>query len=270
MKRILVVGCIERCNNEVVVDALRSRGFDVDYTEKVKVPDVLKLRSFDVVYGVHLQTCSRYVMTAEMLGRKTIIHFVGSDAYRYARERGLRKLFWRSVIGRCDQVLYVSPHLMKLVGRQGSVLPLPIRIDLFKKSREDTTVPKRDVLYFCPGGSEGAKTYRRDWIVDYARSHPEEKITIIGNSISPADRDFNMPNVEVVPYVPYDRMGEVYARHRKLIRMTTQDGLPRMVSEALLSGLEVIFNGRNVTDVPSERDPEVFAQRFEEELLRIL
>jgi hypothetical protein len=43
-----------------------------------------------------------------------------------------------------------------------------------------------------------------------------------------------------------------------------------MVSEALLSGLEVIFNGRNVTDVPSERDPEVFAQRFEEELLRIL
>jgi len=257
------------CNNEIVVDALKSRGFYVEYIEKVKVPNPLKLRKFDVVYGAHLQTCSRYIAAAETLGKKSIIHFVGSDAYRYARERGLRKLFWRTIVRACDLILYVSPHLMELVGRRGAILPFPIRVDLFKKLRGSIS-PERDVLYFCPGGDENAKIYRRDWIVDYAQKHPEEKITVIGNQAHPADYDINMPNVEVIPFVPYDRMGEVYARHRRLIRMTTQDGMPRMVDEALLSGLEVVFNGRRMTEVLPERDPDVFARRFEEELRKIL
>jgi len=271
---ILVVGSGKnKSGNQVVVDALGSRGFQVGYVEKVKVPNLLKIMNFDVVYGLHFQTCSRYTMAAEMLGKKTIIHFVGSDAYRYAKENGIRKLIWRNVVRACDLVLYVSPHLMELVGRSGCVLSLPIRVDLFKKVRENRS-PKRDVLYYCPTrgdrGEGGEVTYRLDWILDYAKKHPEETITIIGNPGHPADYKIDMPNVEVIPSVPYSKMGEVYAQHRKLIRMTTQDGLPTMVSEALLSGLEVIFNGKGVTEVPPERDPKVFAERFDEELRRIL
>ena len=44
--------------------------------------------------------------------------------------------------------------------------------------------------------------------------------------------------------------------------MTTEDGLPRMLSEALLCGLEVVFNGEEIKTFPKERDPNEFAKSF--------
>jgi hypothetical protein len=268
MVRILMVGA-RGCNNEVVVEALRSRGFEVEYTEDVKIPDPVKLREVDVVYGAHLQTASRYMAAAEALRKKTIIHFVGSDAYRYADEKGLRKLFWRFVVYACELALYTSPHLMEFVGKKGAALPFPINVNEFKKAR-GSVQPDRDTLYYCPGGHFSAKIYRLDWILNHAKKHPEEKITIIGNAASPAHHRINLANVEVIPFMPQEKMPELYAKHRRLIRMTSQDGLPRMLDEALLCGLEVIFNGKKITNTVPERDPEVFARRFEEELLKIL
>jgi hypothetical protein len=43
-----------------------------------------------------------------------------------------------------------------------------------------------------------------------------------------------------------------------------------MVDEALLCGLEVIYNGEEVREIPPERHPEVFAESFHKELSRIL
>jgi hypothetical protein len=255
-------------NNEVVVDALKGKGFDIDYDESAKIPSLRRIGEADVIYGAYLQTCSRYVAAAQVLGKKTIIHFVGSDAYRYAREKGLRRLFWASVVRECDLIFYVSPHLSTLVGKPGATLPFPIRIERFRKPAK--LRHERDTLYYCPGGAENARIYRLDWILDYARQHPEEKITIIGNTAHPADYSVNVPNVEVVPFVEYDRMTEIYAQHRRLIRMTTEDGRPRMVDEAILSGLQVVFNHKRIQEVPPERDPTVFAERFEQELLKIL
>jgi hypothetical protein len=44
--------------------------------------------------------------------------------------------------------------------------------------------------------------------------------------------------------------------------MTTEDGLPRMLSEALLCGLEVVFNSEEIKTIPKERDPNEFAKSF--------
>jgi hypothetical protein len=51
--------------------------------------------------------------------------------------------------------------------------------------------------------------------------------------------------------------------------MTTEDGLPRMVHEALLCGLKVIYNGREITEVPPEREPAKFASTFKQALAQI-
>jgi hypothetical protein len=48
--------------------------------------------------------------------------------------------------------------------------------------------------------------------------------------------------------------------------MTTEDGLPRMIHEALLSGLTVIFNGHEVEDIPKEREPSEFASTVQKVL----
>jgi len=261
--RILVVGAGSP-NADMVAQVLQSEGVAADWTAEVKRPSLRRILSVDVVYGIYLQTCSRYTIAAKILGKKTIVHFVGSDAYWVKREHSLmRRRYWRFVLNHTDLVFYVSPHLEKLVGRRGRVLPFPISTNAFREARlEGTLQPDRDVLYYCPSGQANEEIYRLSWIEDYARNHPQEKITVIGNSSNPAKYDFKLPNVLVIPFVETSEMPAVYRRHKVLIRMTTEDGLPRMVHEALLSGLKVIYNGREVTEVPPEREPSQFAQTF--------
>jgi hypothetical protein len=244
----------------MVAEVLQLNGIDAEWIGRVKVPSLKRIWHVDIVYGIYLQTCSRYILTAKLLGKKTVLHFVGSDAYWYARERSpVRKWFWRFVLDQADLILYVSPHLEGLVGRKGHVLPFPIRTESFRRLSGQRT-PDRDVLYYCPSGESNERIYRIAWIMDYAREHPDETITIIGNSTHPAKYRIHLANVMVIPYVQRDEMPKLYARHRRLIRMTTEDGRPRMVDEAILAGLKVTYNGQTVTTIPPEREPENFAR----------
>jgi len=256
--RVLVVGAGSP-NADMVSNVLNSAGIKSAWTANVKRPNPFLIFGFDFVYGIYLQTCSRYIVAGKMLGKKTILHFVGSDAYWFARERSfLRHLYWKVVLWMTDAVLYVSPHLEALVGKKGFVVPFPIRTDAFRRGPSPLPA-QRDILYYCPSGSANEKIYRLDWIVEYAKNHPEEKISVIGSPAHPANYSIPLPNVEIIPFVDPAGMPLIYARHRMLIRMTTEDGLPRMVHEALLAGLKVIFNEQEVTEVPREREPAEFA-----------
>jgi len=268
--RILVVGAGSP-NADVVAEVLRSNGVDADWTDEVRRPSLRRIFRSDLVYGIYLQTCSRYILAAKLLGKKTIVHFVGSDAYWVSRERSYwRRRYWSFVLNHTDLIFYVSRHLEELVGRKGIVLPFPISPGAFREARRTETMPDRDILYYCPGGEVNERIYRLAWIVEYARDHPEEKITIIGNSSHAANYALNLPNVEVIPFVERSEMPALYRRHKTLIRMTTEDGLARMVHEALLSGLKVIYNGKEVTEVPPEREPGEFANTFKRAVASIL
>jgi glycosyltransferase involved in cell wall biosynthesis len=173
-------------------------------------------------------------------------------------------MYWRFVLNHTDLIFYVSPHLEELVGRKGVVLPFPIPTEAFRAARLTPATPDRDVLYYCPSGEANENIYRLSWIVDYAREHLNEKITIIGNSSHPANYQLSLPNVEIIQYVERSQMPALYKRHKMLIRMTTEDGLARMVHEALLCGLKVIYNGKEMTEVPPEREPSRFAIAFKQ------
>ena len=260
--KVLVVGTGSP-NADMVAEVLRSNGLHAEWTDSVKVPSLKRIWNADIVYGIYLQTCSRYLLAAKMLGRKTMLHFVGSDAYRFARERAMHKqIYWRLVLRLTDLVFYVSPHLEELTSRPGIILPFPIATETFKASALRDIMPDRDILYFCPGGKTSEDVYRLSWILDYARQHPTETVTLIGSGAHPATYRVDLPNVSVIPFVERSKMPELYRKHRKLIRMTTEDGLPRMISEALLCGLKVIYNGEEVTEIPPEREPSKFAEKF--------
>ena len=260
--RILVVGTGSP-NADMVAEALKSNGLQAEWTDKVRFPNPFSLRQFDLIYGIYLQTCRRYIIVGKLLGKKTLIHFVGSDAYRMARERFIfRRLHWQFVLRLTDFVLYVSPHLQGFVKRPGFVLPFPIALSEFQLQDLRRIQPDRDILYYCPGGALNTEIYRLSWITDYAKQHPDDKITILGSIHYPAKYQIDLPNVIIVPYVDRKDMAKFYRRHRKLIRMTTEDGLPRMLHEALLCGLEVVFNGKEIRDVPPERDPREFSRTF--------
>jgi hypothetical protein len=260
--RILVVGTGSP-NADMVAEVLNANGLQAEWTDKIRFPNPFVLRGFDFVYGIYLQTCSRYIIVAKLLGKKTMIHFIGSDAYWYSRERSMwRRAYWKAVLHLTDLVFYVSPHLENFVHAKGFVLPLPIVWSDFRSPHLRNIQPDRDVLYYCPGGKRNAEIYRLAWIIEYARRHRGEKITIVGNIAHPATYEVKLPNVEVVPFVNRSEMPAFYRHHKRLIRMTTEDGLPRMLHEALLCGLEVLFNGEEVKTIPRETDPAEFSKSF--------
>ena len=212
----------------------------------LRYPNPFKFRKYDIVLGVYIYTAWRSIISAKIAGCRAITYVIGSDAIRYYKGHHVRASI---ALRLSDIVIYVSPQLRELVGISGPVIPIPIDTQLFKPIKYDGK--KRDILYYCPDPN----TYRLEWILNYARLHPKETITVLAlpQRFIPA----NPPqNILFLPLVQHDMMPHIYAMHKRLIRMTTHDGMPKMPYEALLCGLEVWWNGKRVTQIPPEMLPE--------------
>ena len=226
-------------NAEILAQQLRYYGVDAQTFQNIQGPFFYK--KFDIVYGVGLLR-TLTIFLVKFLRRRCLVHAVGSDVLAYLNVRGLRRKLWNLALYVCDEVLYVSEGIQEEMGlERGKVVPIPIDTRLFRKS--ECEGQRRDVLYYCPNPT----IYKLEWILEYAKKHPNETITILGHN-QPSD----LPNVKVCPFVPYHKMPMLYNAHRCLIRMTTHDGSPKMPYEALLCGLEVFWNGQRITKVPKE------------------
>lgn len=204
------------------------------------------LRRFDIIYLVYLSLplalASSLLSPLKLFGRKFVVHFVGSDAFDYATQTGIKKTLLNSALEHFDEILHVTEEIKSSTGLPGRVIPIPIDTKMFRPKAYEGE--KRSVLYYCP---HPHKIYREDWIIKYAKLHPEKTITVLGY-----DHPIDLPNVKIIPNVAYDQMPNIYRSHRSLIRMTTEDGYPKMPYEALLCGLEVFWNERKLTEVPKE------------------
>lgn len=218
----------------------------------------LNFRGFDIIYGVYLMDFSNSFPAVELMRKKFVIHIIGSDAFRYVNAHGTRerarKKLWDLVLKRSEETFFVTKELKEIVEYKGRIIPIPIDTRIFRKY--DGSRKKRDILYYCPDPI----VYRLEFILDYAKKNPDEAITIVGRC------SVNLPNVEVIPSVPYHEMPLLYSRHRRLIRMTIHDGYPKMPYEALLCGLDVLWNGDKITTVP----PEMLMENTIPKLISIL
>jgi hypothetical protein len=252
MMRILVAGSESM---DFVAALLSEKGYAVSRVQARKRSLYLDVAPrFDVIYAGYLMNGARLAKIAKFLGKKFVMHIIGTDAVRYAREKfSLAWYAWLLGLTMSSQILYAAENLQRLVGFKGTVLPLPVDTRLFKK--QNWKGHKRDIVYYSPNGDP---TYRPDWIAQYAWDHPDEEITVIGTlgcQKVPA-------NVLTIPHLDRSAMPRVYSKHKRLVRMTTHDGTPRMIYEALLCGLEVIWNGKMIESVPSEVTPEHFVAEF--------
>ena len=186
-------------NAHYVAKVLSEHRLAADWTDKLRYPNPLRFRKYNIIYGVHLQSRSRSILVAKMQGKKTIVHFAGSDAYWYSHERSiLRRLYWRLILLNTGLVLYVSRRLEQIVGRAVFILPFRIRTNSFRDLGKIKS--ERDVVYYCPSGMTSETVYQLHWILRYAHEQPEEKITIQENKIHPASYTIQLPNVEVLPF----------------------------------------------------------------------
>ncbi len=229
-------------NAEILARQLSYYGVETGVDLPPKVLASFSLRSFDIIYNVCFMRSIRLALSSKFFRKNYVVHFIGSDAVEYAGKRGFERKSLDIVLRLCDEVFYVTEELKQFVGLgRGKVIPLPVDTRMFRETKNRGE--KRDVLYYCPH----PEIYRFDWIAKYAVDHPDETITILGSpNLS------GLPNVKVISRMSYNQMPDFYRMHRRLIRMTTHDGCPKMPYEALLCGLEVMWNGQRVTAVPKE------------------
>jgi len=216
MMRVLLIGSK---NAEILSRMLGYYGVDAEVVRRPPVFDSSYYDDFDASVFVGLFG-RRYKL---ILLLRTIdncfIYLVGSDVYQLM-DSMFKGLFLK------DQIIYVSEDLREILDIDGEVIPIPVDTKLFRPIPEIKR--DRDLLYYNPG----RPVYRPDWIKQYIQDHPEEEVTVLDGS------------------TPYTEMPRVYNQHKRLIRMTTHDGVPKMPYEALLCGCKVYYNGEEVTEVP--------------------
>jgi len=242
--RVLLIGSL---NARTLGNMMDYCGIDVTLLNEVpRIRNTLQkivsrfYQRYDVLVFVGVSFRARasiQLIVLALIGSKIVFYIVGSDAYRiHDNNRSKILLSLLSKLG-C-RILYVSSHLKKLVALDGEVIPIPVDTKMFRPI--EGLERCMDILYYCPTPI----IYKREWIEDYRRSHPEETVTILDGKL------------------PYEEMPIIYNQHRKLIRMTTHDGFPKMPYEALLCGCEVWYNGEKVTEIPLEMRMEYTLPRF--------
>jgi len=238
--KILFVGTD---NAKILAQQLQYYGINADVIPPIKTPNPFLLRKYSIIYGIYLMSLTRTTPLIKLLNKKSLIHIIGSDAYRYAKTKeSIKKMLWKLTLNTCSEILYVTKELKQIMKtKKGKIIPIPIDTRMFKKQKYHGE--KRGILYYCPD----PQIYRLEWILDYAKKHPKETISILGHP-----HQIRLPNVKVIRSMPYHEMPELYYMHRRLIRMTTHDGYPKMPYEALLCGLEVSWNNQRITKIPAE------------------
>ncbi len=193
---------------------------------------------FYITYATRILTFARYVSRPKNI----ICHIVGSDALVLGEHMDELQLAMKR---HSVRLLYASESLRDELRIEGDVAPIPVKEWLFTPEGDRFWKEKRDTLFYCPD-----PYIYSAWDVDeYIRDHRDEQITVLGMQPDvPSIPDY--PNVLRLSLVPSGEMPRVYRSHKRLIRITRHDGMPKMIYEAFLCGCEVWWNGKQITSVP--------------------
>lgn len=114
-----------------------------------------------------------------------------------------------------------------------SVIPIGYDKDRFYYSG-----PKKRNSFLTVGQMNAANYYRKgvDLIFFLARAYPDCTFTIVGHSDSMRYPESVPDNVQLVPFVPYESLREIYASHEFYLQLSLMEGFPSAPCEAMLCG----------------------------------
>jgi hypothetical protein len=167
----------------------------------------------------------------KLLGKKVVIHWVGTDVLRVKK-----KPLVREVIKRVANLhLTVSSGLaeeLKQMGIKATVIPLT---PTYLPKANPTWPPDRVVHVYLPEGK--GKFYGAEITFKLAREMPDVNFLITANNGNGMPQ---LPNVTYLGWV--EDMEMVWSKVRVYLRLTKHDGMPLTVIEALQRGRYVIWS----------------------------
>lgn len=198
----------------------------------------LALLNSDLVYliGGDLRP-NRFFRSALRLGKKVIIHWVGSDILEMQKWQAQGGKFCQSLLTQAvhwAEVDWTARELTQL-GVEPAVVPLtPTGFPEEVKALPSKFV----VLTYLPPGKE--EFYGWEKIKRLAIDFP--KVVFLAAAASPSgNHPADWPE-NIIPLGWVDNMAELYREVIALIRLTEHDGLSFMVLEALAHGRHVIWS----------------------------
>lgn len=167
----------------------------------------------------------------KLLGKKVIIHWVGTDVLRVKKKPLVREII--KMVANLH--LAVSPWLaeeLKQMGIKATVIPLiPTYLP-----KVDITWPSDKVVHvYLPEGKE--EFYGVFDTFNLAREMPDVKFLITAHSGKGMPQ---LPNITYLGWV--DDMGIVWSKVRVYLRLPKHDGMPLTVIEALQRGKYVVWS----------------------------
>lgn len=196
------------------------------------LPRLMISRRYSVIHYFWARTGSLTVLLQLIMGKKVILHFIGTDVSQTLVSR--RKI-WVTRLWQClgARVVADFDELTTELEGQGIKAETVAFMNREVRDLEKPFPESFSVLSYVPVGKEAF--YGLPAILECAARMPDVKFYIVSNSTS-----FNLPNVISLGRVP-DIIDEIN-RHHVLIRLTRHDGMAIGVVEALSCARYVVWS----------------------------
>jgi hypothetical protein len=192
-----------------------------------------------VFYALGVQLWGNRFRAARWLGRKTVLHWIGTDVWYMLTDPARRETVRRTVLPHVDAHWTVSAanaaELREALGIEPRVVPI---VDYAVTDVPEPPPPATHsaLTYVSREDPVAEERYGLPTVLAVARRFPTVPFRVVGHGGRglPAP-----PNVRFLGYV--EEMAGAYRETSVYIRVRHQDGLPKLVLESLAWGREVIF-----------------------------
>lgn len=202
------------------------------------------------VYGVDIAQ-SVYLRLAAFLGKRVIIHWIGTDVLEAADKFQVTKRVMNQRFEHVD--LACAEHLrdeLEAIGIHAKYIPIiPVDVEL-----SPLPMPSEHAaLAYIPESK--ALFYGMNEIKLLATHYPQIPFYIVANR---GDEEKEMyPNIHYMGTLQWEELKELYGKCSVMVRCTRHDGLPVMVLEALGLGRQVLYSfAFPYAHTPADRTPE--------------
>ena len=203
---------------------------------KVKAP--FKMLDIDIIHCFYMPESTKFFKLAKILGKKTVLHWIGSDVLRVITDPGRREKALKTT-KYVDLNMALSPWLkeeLETLGIKSHVIPaLPKNADFNVVSFPEQFT----VLGYLPVFRH--EFYGSEIIFKLAKEYPQIKFIIVTSAGKGEGKDVfpSIPNLEYRGYIK--NMSVLYDEVTVLVRIPEHDGQSIMVLEALAKGRHVIY-----------------------------
>jgi len=198
-----------------------------------------KIKKIDIIHFIGSPTVSTHgiltLLRFRSWNKKVIVHWIGGDAW-LATNKIIQRYYTILFKNKINLHLAIEDRLSKMlstIGLDSIEIPLPVA-----KFFDVMSLPtKNQVIVYAPDESEYFwRRFNGPIIKKLVKEFPDIVFVILRNS----GKYFNEPNVRCFSWV--ENMEELYKSSIAVIRISTHDGLPTTIMEALSMGRQFIYS----------------------------